>query len=160
LSARAVDWLEAGMSKQNNLVASVGARVLEGGHRTLLCLTGGRFPNRLGGMETLELHTIGRKSGQRRSTMLTAPIADERRVIVVASKGGHDDHPDWYKNLVANPDVEITRGGTTSKFRARTATTEEKAELWPQVVTVYKGYAGYQKHTERDIPVVICEPVD
>src|SRR5690242_18211880 len=125
------------MSTQNNLVASVGARVLETSHRTLLCLTRGRFPHRLGGMETLELHVRGRKSGQRRSTLLTAPIADDRRVILVASKGGHDDHPDWYKNLVANPDVEITRGGQTRKFRARTATSEEKAELWPQIVRVY-----------------------
>ena len=147
------------MSTLNNVVSSVGARVLETSHRTLLCLTGGRFPHRLGGMETLELHVIGRKSGQRRSSMLTAPIADENRVIVIASKGGHDDHPDWYKNLVANPDVEITRRGQTRKFRARTATPAEKAELWPQVVKVYKGYAGYQKQTERDIPVVICEAV-
>jgi deazaflavin-dependent oxidoreductase (nitroreductase family) len=108
-------------------------------------------------METVELHVIGRRSGQRRSTLLTAPIADDRQVIVVASKGGHDDHPDWYKNLVANPDVEITRRGETTKFRARTATPAEKAELWPRIVQVYSGYAGYQKHTDRDIPVVICE---
>ena len=148
------------MSKQNDLVAGVGAWVLETSHRTLLCVTGGRFPKRLGGMETLELHTIGRTSGQRRSTLLTAPISDDRRVIVVASKGGHDEHPDWYKNLAANPEVEITRDGETRKMRARTASAEEKAELWPQIVKVYSGYAGYQKRSERDIPVVICEPVD
>jgi deazaflavin-dependent oxidoreductase (nitroreductase family) len=148
------------MSKQNDKVASVGSWVLETGHRTLLSLTGGRFPKRLGGMETLELHTIGRTSGQRRSTMLTTPIFDERRVIVVASKGGHDQHPDWYKNLAANPDVEITRRGETHKMRARTASPEEKAELWPQIVKIYSGYAGYQKRSERDIPVVICVAVD
>lgn len=148
------------MSARNNLIAGVGARVLETSHRTLLLLTGGRFPHRLGGMETLELHVRGRKSGQRRSSMLTAPIAEDDRVVVIASKGGHDDHPDWYKNLVVNPDVEITRRGETRKFRARTATPEEKAELWPRVVKVYQGYAGYQKQTERDIPVVICEAVD
>lgn len=148
------------MSTLNNVVSSVGARVLETSHRTLLCLTGGRFPHRLGGMETLELHVIGRKSGQRRSTLLTAPIADERRVIVVASKGGNDVHPDWYKNLTANPDVEITRSGETRKYRARTASPAEKAELWPQIVKVYGGYAGYQKQTDRDIPVVICELID
>jgi len=148
------------MSKQNDLMASVGARMLENGHRMLLAVTCGRFPKRIGGMETLELHTIGRTSGQRRSTMLTTPIADERRVIVVASKGGYDQHPDWYKNLSANPDVEITRAGQTRKMRARTASPEEKAELWPKIVSVYRGYEGYQKHTERDIPVVICEAVD
>ncbi|MBA3742919.1 nitroreductase family deazaflavin-dependent oxidoreductase [Sporichthya sp.] len=148
------------MSKQNNVVAGVGAWVLETGHRTLLTLTGGRFPKRLGGMETLELHTIGRKSGQRRSTLLTTPIFDDRRVIVVASKGGHDEHPDWYKNLAANPDVEITLAGETRKMRARTAAPAEKAELWPQIVKVYSGYAGYQQRSDRDIPVVICEAVD
>lgn len=148
------------MSKQNDLAASVGAWVLENGHRTVLALTGGRFPKRLGGMETLELHTVGRKSGQRRSTLLTAPIADDRRIVVVASKGGHDEHPDWYKNLAVNPDVEITRDGRTRKMRARTASPGEKAELWPQIVKVYSGYAGYQKRSDRDIPVVICERLD
>lgn len=146
------------MPNPKNIVASTGAWVLENGHRTALALTGGRFPKRLGGMETLELHTVGRTSGQRRSTLLTTPVADARRVVLVASKGGHDTDPDWYRNLVANPQVEITRNGTTSPMRARTATPEEKAELWPQIVRVYKGYAMYQRHTARDIPVVICEP--
>ena len=141
-------------------VASIGAWLLENGHRTLLKLTGGRFPKTLLGMEPVELHTIGRKSGQRRSTMLTAPILEDDRVVVVASKGGHSDHPDWYKNLAANPDVELTIDGTTSPWRARTATPAEKAELWPTIVDRNKGYEGYQRNTERDIPVVICEPVD
>ena len=148
------------MSKNNDAAASVGAWLLENGHRTLLTLTGGRFPKRVAGMETLELHTVGRTSGRRRSTLLTAPIVDPRRVVVVASKGGHDEHPDWYKNLAANPDVEITRNGRTQKMRARTASAQEKAELWPQIVRVYSGYAAYQKRSERDIPVVICEPPD
>jgi deazaflavin-dependent oxidoreductase (nitroreductase family) len=140
-------------------VSSMGAWMLETGHRTLLFVTGGRFPHRVMGMQTLELHTIGRTSGQRRSTMLTAPIIDDRRVVVVASKGGHSDHPDWYKNLAANPEVELTIDGETRPMRARTATADEKAELWPQIVQRYKGYEGYQRNTDRDIPVVICEPV-
>ncbi|MGQ0845531.1 MAG: nitroreductase/quinone reductase family protein [Sporichthyaceae bacterium] len=147
------------MSRKNDVVASAGAWVLENGHRTLLTVTGGRFPKRLGGMETLELHTVGRTSGKRRSTLLTAPIADADRVVLVASKGGHDTDPDWYRNLVANPLVEITRDGTTTPMRARTATPQEKAELWPGIVKVYKGYAQYQKVSARDIPVVICEAV-
>jgi deazaflavin-dependent oxidoreductase (nitroreductase family) len=109
-------------------------------------------------MPAVELHTTGRKSGQRRTVILTAPIHDEDRIVVIASKGGDDRHPDWYTNLVAQPDVEITRDGITKPYRARTATAEEKAEMWPTVVRSYKGYAGYQKRTDRDIPVVICEP--
>ena len=134
-----------------------GAWVLEQGHRALLKLTGGRFPKTVLGMQPVELHTVGRKSGLRRSTMLTAPVLDEKHLVLVASKGGHRDHPDWYKNLSANPDVEVTVNGETKKMRARTASAEEKAAIWPTVVAAYKGYAGYQRNTDRDIPVVICE---
>jgi deazaflavin-dependent oxidoreductase (nitroreductase family) len=139
-------------------LASSGAWLLEHGHRALLAVSGGRFPKRLLGMQTVELHTTGRRSGQRRSTMLTAPVCEDDRVVVVASKGGHSDHPDWYKNLAAHPAVEITVGGRTRPMTARTATPEEKAALWPAIVAGYKGYDGYQRNTERDIPVVICEP--
>lgn len=144
--------------RTTNRMSEVGAWMLENGHRSLLKLTGGRFPKRIAGMQTLELHTIGRKTGERRSTLLTAPIYEEDRVILVASKGGHDVDPGWYKNLAANPDVEITVDEVTRKMRARTATPEEKAVLWPKLVSVYKGYDGYQRNTDRDIPVIICEP--
>jgi deazaflavin-dependent oxidoreductase (nitroreductase family) len=135
-----------------------GAWMLENGHRALLKLTGGRFPKQIMGMQPVELHTIGRSSGERRSTLLTAPICEPGRVLLVASKGGHPDHPGWYKNLVKNPDVELTINDETIPMRARTATPEEKAELWPLVVEQYKGYEGYQRSTDRDIPIIICEP--
>ena len=138
---------------------SLGAWTLEHGHRVLLKISGGRFPRSLLGMAPLELVTIGRKSGEPRPTILTTPLHDDSRVVLVASKGGYQDDPQWYKNLAANPAVEITMDGRTRPMRARTASTAEKAELWPTIVSVYKGYAGYQRNTERDIPVVICEPV-
>lgn len=138
----------------------VGTWVLENGHRALIKLTGGRYPKTILGMQPVELHTVGRKSGLRRSTMLTAPILDEKHVILVASKGGYQEHPDWYKNLAADPDVEITIDGETKPMRARTASPEEKSALWPTIVATYKGYAGYQRNTEREIPVVILEPRD
>ena len=127
-------------------------------HRGLLKISGGRVGGNLLGMPAVELHTTGRKSGQRRSVMLTAPIHEPDRIVLIASKGGDDRHPDWYHNIVAEPDVEVTEGSTTRLMRARTATADEKAEMWPTIVAAYKGYAGYQKRTERDIPVVICEP--
>jgi deazaflavin-dependent oxidoreductase (nitroreductase family) len=139
-------------------VLEMGAWMLENGHRTLLKLTGGRFPRTISGMQPVELFTIGRKSGERRSTLLTAPICEEDRVILVASMGGHTDDPQWYKNLAANPDIELTVNGRTRPMRARTATKEEKAALWPTITKRYRGYEGYQKNTSRDIPVVICEP--
>ena len=132
--------------------------MLENGHRALLKLSGGRYPKTVAGMQPLELHTIGRKTGLRRSTLLTSALYAEDRVVLVASKGGYSDDPIWYKNLVANPQVEITVGGRTTLMTARTASPDEKAVLWPQLVQVYKGYDGYQRNTTRDIPVVICEP--
>jgi deazaflavin-dependent oxidoreductase (nitroreductase family) len=144
--------------RTSNKAIDVGAWLLENGHRTLLKLSGGRFPRKVLGMEPVELRTLGRKSGQWRATLLTAPICEADRIVVVASKGGHQDHPQWYKNLAANPDVEVVVDGETRKMRARTASAEEKAALWPRVVAAYKGYDGYQRNTTRDIPVVICEP--
>lgn len=127
-------------------------------HRAALKATGGRLGSKVFGMQSVELHTTGRKSGKRRSVMLTAPVMEGGTVVLVASKGGDDRHPDWYRNLSADPDVELTIGGDTKPYRARTATAEEKAELWPRITSAYKGYAGYQRRTQRDIPVVICEP--
>jgi deazaflavin-dependent oxidoreductase (nitroreductase family) len=127
-------------------------------HRGLLFLSGGRVGRSFGSMPVVELHTIGRTSGKRRSTMLTAPVHSDERYVLVASKGGDDRHPQWYLNLAANPEVDLTVDGTTMPMTARTATEEEKAELWPEIVAAHRGYAGYQRKTERDIPVVICEP--
>jgi deazaflavin-dependent oxidoreductase (nitroreductase family) len=133
------------------------AKVMNGAHRVVLHVTGGRVLNTAFGMPVVELHTIGRKSGARRTTMLTTPIRDDDRVVLIASKGGDDRDPDWYRNLVANPEVEVTMDGKTFEMRARTATTEEKTELWPEITKIYKGYEGYQQRTTRDIPVIICE---
>ncbi len=133
-------------------------KVMNLAHRTLLTVSGGRVGAQFGTMPALQLHTVGRVSGKRRSVMLTAPVHDAGRYVLVASKGGDDRDPDWYRNLAANPEVELTVQGRTIPMTARTATAEEKAELWPKVVAAYKGYGGYQNKTERDIPVVICEP--
>ena len=127
-------------------------------HKTVLTLSGGRLLNRFGTMPVVELHTVGRTSGKRRTTMLTAPIHDGDTYVLVASKGGDDRDPDWYRNLVATPDIELTVDGTTLEMTARVATDAEKAEMWPRIVEAYKGYAGYQKKTDRNIPVVVCEP--
>lgn len=135
----------------------LGMKSMNASHRVLLALTRGKLGGRIGSMPVVELHTIGRRSGTPRRTLLTAPIIEDDRVVLVASKGGDDRDPDWYRNLVATPEVRITIDGTTTEYTARTASTEEKAEMWPRIVDAYKGYAGYQRRTDRDIPVVICE---
>ncbi|MHB1582802.1 MAG: nitroreductase/quinone reductase family protein [Acidimicrobiales bacterium] len=139
-------------------LADLGFRAMNQLHRSILRVTGGRVLNRPFGMPVVELTTVGRRSGRRRTTMLTAPVVDGERVVLVASKGGDDRDPDWFRNLLANPEVELTLEGRTRQMRARRATPEEKAALWPQVVATYKGYGGYQARTQRDIPVVICDP--
>lgn len=125
-------------------------------HRAVLTLSGGRIGRQLGSMPVVELHTTGRTSGRRRSVMLTTPIHDDGRWILVASKGGDDRDPDWYRNLVAHPDAELTVDGTTVPISTRTATPDEKDVLWPQVVAAYRGYQGYQTKTTRAIPLVVC----
>ncbi|MFC5928531.1 nitroreductase family deazaflavin-dependent oxidoreductase [Cryobacterium melibiosiphilum] len=139
-------------------LTDLSMKAMNGVHRALLRVSGGRIGWTIGTIPAVELHTIGRTSGQRRSTMLTAPVHDGDTYVLVASKGGDDRHPFWYQNLVANPEIELTVRGRTRPFRARTATSAEKSELWPRIVAAYSGYAAYQTKTSRDIPVVICEP--
>jgi deazaflavin-dependent oxidoreductase (nitroreductase family) len=136
----------------------VAFKVVTTFHRTVFDLSKGLVGGRIAGMEVVKLTTIGRRSGKRRDTMLTAPIVDDSRVVLVASKGGAPRHPAWYVNLRANPAVEVTRRGRRRAMVARTATAAEKAELWPRIVDAYGGYGAYQRRTDRDIPVVILEP--
>jgi deazaflavin-dependent oxidoreductase (nitroreductase family) len=135
-----------------------GHRMMNRLHRALLAVSGGRIGWAIGSMPVVELHTIGRSTGSRRSVMLTAPVHEDGRYVLVASKGGDPRHPSWYLNLVAHPDVELTVKGRRLPMRARTATPQERAELWPRITRAYRGYAGYQRKTTREIPVVICEP--
>ena len=139
-------------------LADLGLKTMSQVHRSIVHFSGGRVLGSAFGMPVVELHTVGRISGRPRSTMLTAPVRDGDRVVLVASKGGDDRDPDWYRNLLAHPDIELTMAGRRRPMRARRASPAEKAALWPRVVAAYKGYAGYQHRTERDIPLVICEP--
>jgi deazaflavin-dependent oxidoreductase (nitroreductase family) len=136
----------------------IGARIVTGFHEAVFRLSNGRIGNRGFGMPVLILTTTGRKTGKQRTTMLTSPVQDGDQLVLVASYGGDDRHPTWFLNLRDNPQVEITMDGRARRMRARVATQEEKEKLWPRVVAAYRGYGQYQKRTERDIPLVICEP--
>ena len=142
-------------------LADAGLKAMNILHRLILKSSGGRALTSPFGMPAVELTVKGRKSGLPRRTLLTAPIMNDDRVVLVASKGGDDRDPEWFRNLVSDPDVEvkILNTGEVRRLRARVASPEEKAAIWPTIVAAYKGYAGYQRRTQRDIPVVICEPV-
>lgn len=130
-------------------------------HRGVLKLTGGRMGWKLGAMPALRLTTTGRRSGKPHSVMLTSPVQEGDTLVVVASRGGDDHHPAWFLNLRQHPEVEVAyRGGTPAPYTARVATSDERTRLWPQVTATYKGYAGYQRKTDREIPLVILTPAD
>ena len=108
------------------------------------------------GVPTLLLTTKGRRSGQPYTTPLIYG-RDGDAYLVVASKGGADSHPDWYRNLVANPEVEVQVLAERFKARARTASPQEKPALWQKMTQIWPAYDEYQARTRRPIPVVILE---
>ena len=129
-------------------------------HRTLMMVTGGRVGWTAGKMPVLELTTTGRRSGEPRSTMLTTPWQDGDAWAIVASAGGNDTHPAWYLNLEAEPSVLVRTQDGERKMTARTATGDERSRLWTEISQKYTNYAGYQKKTDREIPIVLLEPAD
>lgn len=110
------------------------------------------------GTQTLILTTTGHKSGQQRSTPLIYGRHGED-YLVVASKGGADEPPAWYVNLEAQPEAEIQVRADRFKVRTRSATDEEKPELWRTMTEEWPAYDDYQRKTERQIPVVVLEPI-
>ncbi len=110
------------------------------------------------GTQTLLLTTTGRKSGKPRTTPLIYAPQGEGYTIV-ASKGGSDAPPSWYLNLEANPTVEVQIKGERFSARARTASAEEKPQMWKTMTTEWPAYDTYQQNTSRSIPVVVLERV-
>ncbi len=128
-------------------------------HRTILKVSGGKLGWTAGKMPVLELTTTGRKSGQQRATMLTSPLQEGDTLVIVASRGGDDHHPSWYLNLRDNPEVTVTwKGGDPQTMTASIATDDERQRMWPIITEKSKNYAGYQKKTERQIPLVLLNP--
>ena len=139
-----------------NQVKDAAARLVTGIHRAVFTASGGRVGGRVMRMPVVMLTTTGRKSGKRRTTMLTSPVQEGDTVVLVASYGGDDRHPAWYLNLRDNPDVEVTMGGHHRHMRARVATPEEKDALWPRIVEVYSDYGSYQTRTTREAGSTRC----
>ena len=128
-------------------------------HRVILKMTGNRIGASFSGMPSLELTTTGRKSGKPRSVMLSSPLQQGETYVIVASRGGDDIHPAWFLNLRDNPAVEVRVVGKSKQpMHARVATPEERATMWPIIASRYRNYAGYQKRTDREIPLVLLEP--
>ncbi|HKJ55168.1 MAG TPA: nitroreductase family deazaflavin-dependent oxidoreductase [Nitriliruptoraceae bacterium] len=114
---------------------------------------GGQFE----GAPLLLLHSTGRKSGKERVNPMMY-MAVDGSWAVFASKAGADTHPDWFHNLVDNPDASIEVGTETHEVRARVTTGEEREEIWTRQKQAYPGFAEYEAKTDRVIPVIILEP--
>lgn len=119
--------------------------------------TNGRIGHRVPGLPPmLLLDHVGARSGIERTAALLY-IEDGDDLVIIASKGGYPKHPAWFHNVRANPDTWVQLGTERRPVRARVATSEERARLWPQAVAAYASYADYQRKSPREIPMVILE---
>jgi deazaflavin-dependent oxidoreductase (nitroreductase family) len=139
--------------------ADVVLKAMNAVHRALLRISGGRVGQEMEKMPVLELTTVGRRSGTPRSVLLTAPARDGDALVVVASRGGDERHPDWFLNLRAQPRVEVAlQGGARRTMVARIAEGPERERLWGRITASNPRYAAYQRKTSREIPVVVLDP--
>jgi deazaflavin-dependent oxidoreductase (nitroreductase family) len=91
--------------------------------------------------------------------MLTSPYQEGTTVVIVASAGGNDQHPAWYLNVLDDPKVIVSFAGEPAQeMQAITASTDERAQIWPIITKDHENYAGYQRRTEREIPLVLLSP--
>ncbi|HUP16119.1 MAG TPA: nitroreductase family deazaflavin-dependent oxidoreductase [Acidimicrobiia bacterium] len=126
-------------------------------HRRIYRLTRGLIGRRLVDNDMLILTTTGRRSGRPHEVPLLY-LRDGESLVVIASYGGRPNYPDWYLNLVAQPEARVQVKERRQTVTARVATSEERKEWWPRIVDAYEGYSQYQSRTDRNIPVVFLDP--
>ena len=122
-------------------------------------VSGGRIGGKMGKVPVLLLTTTGRKTGKQRTLPLVY-IMDGSAYVITASAGGADKHPGWFFNIRSNPQATIQVKDKHIKVTAEIAGPEKKPELWARLVEVAPNFAGYQKRTSREIPMVILHPVE
>lgn len=133
------------------------AKYLSGLHRLLYRSTRGVVGRRLVDNDICLLTTIGRRTG-RAHTVPLLYLRDGERLVVIASWGGRDRHPEWYLNLLSNPAAYVQVRGDRWAVGATTANSAERARWWPEVLEAYDGYSVYESRTDREIPVVFLDP--
>ena len=108
------------------------------------------------GARMILLHTKGRKSGQPRvNPLVWYPVGDD--IAIIASKGGAPTHPEWYRNLMANPDTSVEIGTDSFEVHARETEGDERDRIFTDVKKAMPGFAEYEKRTDRVIPVIVLE---
>jgi len=126
-------------------------------HRALIKISSGKRGWDIYGMPVVKLTTVGRKSGKSRTVMLTSPTQSKDSIVLVASKGGSDSHPDWYLNLCENSLVKVETHSGNHSMNAKVVESSEREKLWSEITKDYPNYASYQEKTDRVIPIVILE---
>jgi deazaflavin-dependent oxidoreductase (nitroreductase family) len=128
-------------------------------HVAVFRATKGRLMNKfIGGYPVCIVTTTGAKSGKTRRIALIH-LPNGKNNLLVASQGGMDNHPLWYYNLVAHPNIQIMVGGAKKAYIARRVSDDEKANLWPLLLSMYPDFDEYQARTDRNIPVFDCQPI-
>ena len=148
----------AGPKERGTKIPKPLAKIFTGLHGKLYKLSGGRIGSKMQDGLVVLLGTTGAKSGKARTSPLIA-IEHGDGWALVASFSGHDVHPGWYHNLVANPEATIQIGREITSVRARTVEGEERTELWDRFTAVYGDYEKYARVTDREIPLVALERV-
>jgi deazaflavin-dependent oxidoreductase (nitroreductase family) len=134
------------------------ARRLSRLHVLVYRLTGGRIGRRLVNNDMLLLTTRGARTG-RKHTVPLLYLRDGETLVVIASWGGLPANPQWFRNLMADPEATVQVRSERWAVRARAASAQEREDWWPRVLAAYKGYRVYQSHTDRVIPVVFLPPL-
>ncbi|WP_420628672.1 nitroreductase family deazaflavin-dependent oxidoreductase [Candidatus Leptofilum sp.] len=140
--------------------AQIMARTMHHLDKLVLKVSNGRSTatTLLAGLQILNLTTMGAKSGQPRTVPLLAiPFADNQ-LVIIASNWGQQKNPAWYYNILANPEVTVTRDGRSQPYLARETDGDERAACWQTAVETYPGYAAYKQRTSRHIPVILLTP--
>lgn len=133
-------------------------RVFTGIHIFFYRLTGGRFGGKVQGLRVLLLTTTGRKTGKARTTPL-GHFEQQGGYVIIASNAGFDAHPSWFLNLKSNPHATIQLGDNRLDVSAEIAGSDKRGPLWSRLIELAPGYAGYEKETKREIPIVILRPI-
>ena len=119
--------------------------------------SGGSEGTTLKGVPVVVVTSLGARSGKLRKNPVMR-VEHEGSYALIASQGGAPEHPAWYHNLVTHPRVELQDGRLRGDYHVRVVEGAEREEWWDRAVAVWPAYAGYQKKTDREIPVFVAEP--
>lgn len=140
------------ITKMNPTIGKIASKL----HTGVYKMTGGKLGGKLGDAQAMVLGTTGRKSGKHRETPVFG-VEHPNGWLIIASNSGHDKAPDWYFNLMAQPEATVQVGSDVHPVSARVLEGNERRGAWDQMVAVYKDYNAYQEVTDRVIPVLALD---